>query len=110
MKAMVHHEYGPPEVLRLEDVERPVPGEDEVLVRVRAVGLNWADYSILTGIPYMVRLGLGLRRPRNGIRGTDISGQVEAIGSRVGGLLQLQPAPRRSQRTDTLRTATSQDH
>lgn len=80
MKAMVHHEYGRPEVLRLEDVERPVPGEGEVLVRVRAVGLNWADYSVLTGIPYMVRLGFGLTRPRQGIRGTDISGEVDAVG------------------------------
>lgn len=85
MKAMVHHEYGPPEVLGLEDVERPVPGEDEVLVRVRAVGLNWADYSILTGVPYMVRLGFGIRRPRNGIRGTDVSGVVEAVGREVTG-------------------------
>lgn len=82
---MVHHEYGPPEILRLEDVERPAPGESEVLVRVRAVGLNWADYSVLTGVPYMVRVGFGLRRPRNGIRGTDLSGEVEAIGSGVTG-------------------------
>lgn len=88
MKAMVHHEYGQPDVLRLEDVPRPAPGEDEVLVRVCAVGLNWADYSVLTGVPYMIRLGFGLRRPRNGIRGTDLSGEVEAIGSGVTGFQQ----------------------
>ncbi len=83
MKAMVHDSYGPPEVLRLDDVAPPIPGDREVLVRVHAAGVNWADYSILTGVPYMIRLGFGLRRPKNGIRGTDISGRVEAIGSKV---------------------------
>lgn len=83
MKAVVHHVYGTPDDLRLEDVEMPAPGADEVLLRVRAVGINWADYSILTGIPYMVRLGFGLRRPRRGIRGTDVAGEVEAVGSKV---------------------------
>jgi NADPH:quinone reductase-like Zn-dependent oxidoreductase len=83
MKAIVHREYGPPGVLHLEDVPRPVPAEDEVLLRVRAAGVNWADYSVLTGIPYMVRLGFGLRRPRQGIRGTDVAGEVEAVGTKV---------------------------
>lgn len=89
MKAIVHHEYGQPHsVLRLEEVERPVPVEGEVLVRVRAVGLNWADYSILTGVPYMVRLGFGITRPRQGIRGTDFAGEVEAVGA---GVVEFQP-------------------
>lgn len=83
MKAMVHHEYGTPEVLRQEELASPTPGEEEVLVRVRAAGVNWADYSILTGLPYMVRLGYGLRRPRQGIRGTDVSGVVEGIGTKA---------------------------
>lgn len=83
MKAMVHHEYGPPGVLRLEDLARPAPGPYDLLLRVRAAGVNWADYSILTGVPYMVRLGFGLRRPRDGVRGTDVSGEVEAVGSKV---------------------------
>jgi NADPH:quinone reductase-like Zn-dependent oxidoreductase len=81
MKATFHDEYGAPEVLRLQEVAQPTPGANEVLVRVRAAGVNWADYSILTGIPYMVRLGFGLRRPRHGIRGTDVSGVVETVGS-----------------------------
>lgn len=83
MKAMIHREYGPPEVLRLGEVARPEPRTGEVLIRMRAAAVNWADYSILTGIPYMVRLGFGLRRPRNGIRGTDVSGVVEALGADV---------------------------
>ena len=86
MRAVVHHEYGTPDVLRLEEVAQPTPGKGEVLVRVRAVGLNWADYSILTGVPYMVRLGFGLPRPRQGIRGTDVSGAVETVGAGVSGL------------------------
>jgi NADPH:quinone reductase-like Zn-dependent oxidoreductase len=82
---MVHREYGAPELLRLEEVARPTPGDTDLLVRVRAAGINWADYSVLTGVPYMVRLGFGLRRPRDGIRGTDFSGTVESVGPKVTG-------------------------
>ncbi len=84
MKAMVHDSYGPPEVLRLDDVAPPIPGDREVLVRVHAAGVNWADYSIVTGVPYMIRLGFGLRHPRGArVPGTDISGHIEAVGSKV---------------------------
>ena len=86
MKAVMQAEYGPPDVLKLEDVDTPVPTGSEALVRVRAAGVNWADYSVLTGIPYMVRLGFGIRRPRAGIRGTDVAGVVEAVGSNLTGL------------------------
>jgi NADPH:quinone reductase-like Zn-dependent oxidoreductase len=85
VKAMVQEGYGPPEVLHLEDVQKPAPAESEVLVRVRAAGVNWADYSVLTGVPYMVRLGFGIRRPRAAIRGTDVAGVIEAVGSQVTG-------------------------
>lgn len=67
-------------MLRLEEIEKPVPAGDEVLIRIRAAGVNWADFSILTGVPYMVRLGFGIRRPRSRIRGTDVAGVVEAVG------------------------------
>lgn len=83
MKAMVHHEYGSPEVLRLEEVEKPIPTDSEVRIEVRAAGVNWADFSVLTGMPYMVRLGFGILRPRAGIRGTDVAGVVEAVGPAV---------------------------
>ncbi len=87
MKAMVHEVYGSPDVLALQELERPVPADDEVLIRVRAAGVNWADFSILTGIPYLVRLGFGLRRPKAGkrVRGTDVAGEVEEVGANVTG-------------------------
>ncbi|HXV72417.1 MAG TPA: NAD(P)-dependent alcohol dehydrogenase [Acidimicrobiia bacterium] len=83
MKAMVQRVYGGPENLRLEELDRPTPGQGEVLVAVHAAGVNWADYSILTGVPYMVRLGFGVRAPRHGIRGTDVSGVVVSSGPGV---------------------------
>jgi NADPH:quinone reductase-like Zn-dependent oxidoreductase len=83
MQADVQHSYGSPDVLRLEDIERPVAKEDEVLVRVRAAAVNIGDWHLLRGVPYIMRLGTGLRRPRRAIPGLDIAGQVEAIGRNV---------------------------
>lgn len=80
MKAMVRDEYGSPDMMRLEEIEKPVPTDDEILIRVSAAGVNWADFSIVTGVPYMVRLGFGVRRPKSRIRGTDVAGVVEAVG------------------------------
>jgi NADPH:quinone reductase-like Zn-dependent oxidoreductase len=83
MRALVQDEYGPPEVLRLEDVDSPPPGDDDVLVRVRASSINMADVDYLLGRPWLARLGTGLRRPRIRIPGTDMAGVVEAVGSKV---------------------------
>jgi NADPH:quinone reductase-like Zn-dependent oxidoreductase len=83
MKAIVQTRYGSADVLRLEEVEKPVPSDDEVLVRVSAAGVNIGDWHLLRGIPYVMRLGLGLRKPRREIPGRDIAGQVEAVGSNV---------------------------
>ncbi|MGB5757267.1 MAG: NAD(P)-dependent alcohol dehydrogenase [Acidimicrobiales bacterium] len=84
MRAAVQHRYGPAEeVFTVEDVAVPSLKDDEVLVRVRAAGVNWADQSMATGKPYIMRIGYGLRRPRNGIRGTDVAGIVEKVGSGV---------------------------
>ena len=89
MKASVQHEYGPPEgVFALEDVPLPAIKDDEVLVRVASAGVNWADCSMATGKPHVMRLGYGLRRPRKGLRGTDVAGTVEAVGAKV---TQFQP-------------------
>jgi NADPH:quinone reductase-like Zn-dependent oxidoreductase len=83
MKAMVHDAYGPPEVLELREIARPVPGDDQVLVRVRAASVNPPDWAGVTGVPYIVRAAFGLRRPRRGVRGTDLAGTVEAVGRSV---------------------------
>jgi NADPH:quinone reductase-like Zn-dependent oxidoreductase len=89
MKAIVQERYGPPgSVLRLEDVDRPPVGDDEVLIRVRATSVNTPDWITVTGVPYILRLRSGLRRPRTPIRGTDVAGVVEAVGANV---TDLQP-------------------
>jgi NADPH:quinone reductase-like Zn-dependent oxidoreductase len=87
MKAMVNTVYGPPEVLQLQEVEKPTPKEDEVLVKVLAVGVNGSDWEGLSGKPLYARLG-GLRKPSAHILGSDIAGRVEMAGSRVS---QFQP-------------------
>jgi NADPH:quinone reductase-like Zn-dependent oxidoreductase len=82
MKAIVYTEYGPPDVLRLQEVPKPVPADDEVLVKLHAVSLNRSDWEALTGKPLWARMW-GLRRPRRHILGSDIAGRVEAVGSNV---------------------------
>jgi NADPH:quinone reductase-like Zn-dependent oxidoreductase len=83
MKAMVNREYGPPDVLKLEEVPKPSPGDDEVLVKVRAASINSYDWRMLRAVPFMIRLMSGFLRPKNQILGADISGQVEAVGKNV---------------------------
>ena len=79
MKAVVYTRYGPPDVLRLTDVQTPVPKDDEVLVKVHAVSLNASDWEALRGKPLYSRI-MGPFRPRHHILGSDIAGQVEAAG------------------------------
>lgn len=84
MKAIVHEKYGPPEVLRLIEVEKPAPKEDEVLVKVHAASVNALDWHLLTADIFLVRLmGQGLRKPKNPRLGADLAGTVEAVGNRV---------------------------
>ena len=79
MKAVVYTRYGPPEVLRLADVDTPVPRDNEVLVKVHAVALNASDWEVLRGKPLYSRIG-GPFRPRRHILGSDIAGRVAAVG------------------------------
>jgi NADPH:quinone reductase-like Zn-dependent oxidoreductase len=83
MKAIVQVKYGSPDVLQLKDVDKPVVKDDEVLVRVQAAAVNIGDWHLLRGVPYVMRLAVGLRRPRREIPGLDIAGRVEAIGADV---------------------------
>jgi NADPH:quinone reductase-like Zn-dependent oxidoreductase len=87
MRAVVQDAYGGPDVLRVAELERPEPGPDEVLIRVRAAGLDRGVWHLMTGLPYLVRgMGYGLRRPRNPVPGMDLAGTVEAIGADVDGV------------------------
>ena len=85
MQAIVQEKYGSAEVLELKEIERPTIGDHDVLVRVRAAGVNPADWALMNGFPYIARPAplYGLLKPRNPVRGTDVAGQVEAIGSAV---------------------------
>src|SRR5918994_4593366 len=77
MKTIVQESYGPPErVLRLEDVDRPSVGDDDILVRVRATSVNTPDWITVTGVPYVLRLQSGVWQPRTPVRGTDVAGVV----------------------------------
>jgi NADPH:quinone reductase-like Zn-dependent oxidoreductase len=86
MKAIVQDEYGSPDVLRLEEVERPRLDDGGVLVRVRAASVNPPDIAGVTGVPYVARAAFGLRRPRGRVRGVDLAGVVEQVGRDVTGL------------------------
>jgi NADPH:quinone reductase-like Zn-dependent oxidoreductase len=83
MKAVVYRCYGSPEVLKLEDIAKPVPAADEVLVRVHAASVNPLDWHYMRGKPYLIRLSEGFGTPENNRLGVDFAGTVEAVGSSV---------------------------
>jgi NADPH:quinone reductase-like Zn-dependent oxidoreductase len=85
MKAIVQDTYGSADVLELRDIDIPVAGDADVLVRVRAAGCGPDVWHLMTGMPYMARLAIGFRRPKVAIRGWDVAGIVEAIGANVTG-------------------------
>lgn len=85
MKAITHRCYGSYEVLRLEDVPRPTPSDEEVLVRVRAAAINPLEWHYVHGVPYIMRLSSGLGRPDDVRLGVDFAGTVEAVGGNVTG-------------------------
>ena len=89
MRAIVYHTYGSPDVLKLEEAEKPVPKDDEVLVKVLAASVNAADWHLMRGQPFLMRLmGFGLLKPKHTILGSDIAGVIEAVGRNV---TQFQP-------------------
>ncbi len=84
MKAVVYTNYGSPEVLEIRDIKKPVPNDDQVLVKVRAASLNPLDWHYMEGTPYIMRaMGVGLRKPKDPRLGVDMAGQVEAVGKNV---------------------------
>src|SRR5680860_1642849 len=99
MRAIVQEAYGSADVLELRDVADPAIAGDEVLVRVRAAGVDRGVWHLMTGLPYPLRLaGYGLRAPRTAVPGTDVAGVVAAVGDRVTAfrpcLLYTSPSPR----------------
>jgi NADPH:quinone reductase-like Zn-dependent oxidoreductase len=87
MKAVVQDRYGPPEVLALREIDRPVAADGEVLVRVRAAGVDQGVWHLMAGMPFLVRImGFGLRAPKVAVRGLDLAGRVEAVGAHVTGI------------------------
>ena len=84
MKAIARDTYGPADRLELRDIDRPEIGDDEVLVRVHAAGVDRGVWHLMAGLPYPIRLaGYGLRAPKNPVLGMDVAGVVEAVGSEV---------------------------
>ncbi len=83
MKAIVYCDYGTADVLKLEDIEKPTPADDEILVRVRAAAINPLDWHTMRGTPYIMRIGSGLRKPKVTRLGVDYAGTVEAVGRNV---------------------------
>jgi NADPH:quinone reductase-like Zn-dependent oxidoreductase len=84
MKAIVQDKYGSADVLELRDIDKPAPGDDEVLLRVHAAGVDPGVWHLMTGLPYLVRvMGFGFRTPKVRVRGRDVAGTVETIGKHV---------------------------
>lgn len=88
MRAIVQDVYGPPAVLRLDEIEQPVPGRGQVLVRVRAAAVDQGVWHLMAGLPYALRAVAGVRAPRSRVRGMDVAGRVEAVGE---GVTRFQP-------------------
>jgi NADPH:quinone reductase-like Zn-dependent oxidoreductase len=83
MKAIVYHEYGSTDVLRLEEIEDPIATNDEALIRVRAASVNPYDWHFMRGLPYVVRIAGGLRKPKVTRLGADVAGEIEAVGRNI---------------------------
>src|SRR5687768_2883223 len=83
MQAIVQNRYGTPEVLEEQEIDRPEIADGEVLVRVHAASIHVGDWVVMTGVPYIMRMATGLRRPKHRVPGTDVAGTVEAVGARV---------------------------
>src|SRR5687767_6847533 len=83
MRAMVQHVYGSPDVIKLEEIPTPVPGADDVLVKVRAASANAGDWHLMRADPFVIRGKFGLLKPKHKILGADLAGRVEVVGKNV---------------------------
>jgi NADPH:quinone reductase-like Zn-dependent oxidoreductase len=80
MRAAVYSSYGPPNVIQIKDIEKPIPNDNEVLIKVRAASVNPSDWHLMRGMPYSLRITVGLRKPKITRLGMDVAGHVEAVG------------------------------
>jgi NADPH:quinone reductase-like Zn-dependent oxidoreductase len=84
MKAVVYTDYGSPDVLQIREIKKPVPNDDQILIKVHAASVNPLDWHFMEGTPYIMRaMGVGLRKPKTPRIGTDVAGEVEAVGKNV---------------------------
>ncbi|HWC16013.1 MAG TPA: NAD(P)-dependent alcohol dehydrogenase, partial [Terriglobales bacterium] len=83
MKAIVYRDFGPPDILKCEEIAKPIPKDDEVLIRVRAASLNPLDWRLMRGGPLLFRMLMRLRQPKIKRPGVDVAGEVEAVGRNV---------------------------
>lgn len=83
MKAIISTKYGPPDVLQLKEIKKPIPNDNEVLIKIHATTVNRTDTATLRGKPFFARLFTGLLKPNNPIPGTDFSGKIEKVGKDV---------------------------
>src|SRR5947199_6957981 len=88
MKAILLTQYGPPDVLQFKEVEKPVPNDGEIVVKIHAASANPLDWHLMRASPFLVRLGGGLRKPKDPRLGADFAGRVQAVGPNV---TQFQP-------------------
>ena len=100
MKAVVQDTYGPPEVLRLEEVDTPVPKDDEVLVRVYATSVTRTDCGVRGADPFFSRVFTGLLRPKQRIAGMEFAGEVAAVGAAVTEFARWRPRLRHAFRLE----------
>lgn len=83
MKAIVFQQYGSPDYLESNEVEKPAPRDNEVLIKVHSTAINEWDWAVLHGVPFVNRLATGLFKPKKQILGADVSGIIESVGKRV---------------------------
>ena len=83
MKSVIHSKYGPPKLLKIKSIEKPIPKDDEIIVKIKAITINRTDCAILRAKPIIMRFVSGIIKPRNKTPGTDFAGEIEEVGNQI---------------------------